>query len=66
MIAVEEALALVLDNSFPLKESEILPINQCINRNLAKKYMKTLLIIKIVLLPSYMNKTLCSLMAHFP
>ena len=36
MIAVEEALALVLENSFPLKESEILPINQCINRNLAK------------------------------
>ena len=36
MIAVEEALAFVLENSFPLKESEILPINQCINRNLAK------------------------------
>ena len=36
MIAVEEALALVLENSFPLKESEILPISQCINRNLAK------------------------------
>lgn len=36
MIAVEEALALVLKNSFSLKESEILPINQCLNRNLAK------------------------------
>ena len=36
MIAVEEALALVLDNSFPLKETEIIPINQCLNRNLAK------------------------------
>ena len=36
MIAVEEALALVLENSFPLEESEILPINQCLNRNLAK------------------------------
>ena len=36
MITVEEALALVLENSFPLEESEILPINQCLNRNLAK------------------------------
>jgi len=36
MIAVEEALALVLENSFSLKESEILPINQCLNRNLAR------------------------------
>jgi molybdopterin molybdotransferase len=36
MITVEEALALVLENSFPIEESEILPINQCLNRNLAK------------------------------
>ena len=36
MIAVEEAIDLVLKNSFPLKKTEILPINQCLNRNLAK------------------------------
>ena len=36
MIAVEEAIDLVLKNSFPLEKTEILPINQCLNRNLAK------------------------------
>ena len=36
MIAVEEAIDLVLKNSFPIKKTEILPINQCLNRNLAK------------------------------
>jgi molybdopterin molybdotransferase len=35
MISVEEALALVLENSFSLTETEKLPLAQCLNRNLA-------------------------------
>lgn len=35
MIAVEEALALVLKNSFPLTETETLPLKQCLNKSLA-------------------------------
>jgi molybdopterin molybdotransferase len=36
MIAVEEALSIVLKNRFALTEIEILPLEQCLNRNLAK------------------------------
>ena len=36
MIAVEEALSIVLKNRFALTETEILPLEQCLNRNLAK------------------------------
>lgn len=36
MIAVEEALSIVLKNRFALSETEILPLEQCLNRNLAK------------------------------
>ena len=36
MIAVDEALSLVLKNSSPLTETEKLPISQCLNRNLAE------------------------------
>lgn len=35
MLSVEEALDLVLENSFPLLGTEILSINKCLNRNLA-------------------------------
>ena len=35
MIAVAEALQLVLQNSSPLRETELLPLAKCLNRNLA-------------------------------
>jgi molybdopterin molybdotransferase len=36
MKSVEEALALVLDHSFSLEETELLPLEQCLNKCLAK------------------------------